>query len=190
MSGSVVTIDPAADLADGASYYVKVSKGALVDLSGNAFAGVSSAAALRFTIADTVGPSLVSARPADDAAGVAVGANLILRFNETLTPGSGSLHLVRASDGGALTIAISDATQATVSGKVLTINPIATLSGGAAYMVVIDHDAVRDVAGNAFAGIPSGEYGFTTKAPSAPAPAAATALQAAPLDPAGDWVLV
>ena len=117
-------------------------------------------------------------------------ANLVLRFNEALAPGPGSVHLVRASHGGVLAIAIGDASQATISGKVLTVNPTATLSAGGAYTVVVEHDAVRDLAGNAFAGIASGEYGFTTKAPPAAARAAAAALDAAPVDPAGDWILV
>ena len=97
---------------------------------------------------------------------------------------------MRASDGAALPVAVGDATQATVSGKALTINPIATLAAGAAYTVVVERDAVRDLAGNAFAGIAAGEYGFTTTAPPVAARPAAGAIHAPPVDAAGDWVLV
>lgn len=53
VSGAVVTINPTADLKAGASYYVNVPATAVLDASGNAFAGITGATALNFTVATT-----------------------------------------------------------------------------------------------------------------------------------------
>jgi cyclophilin family peptidyl-prolyl cis-trans isomerase/Ca2+-binding RTX toxin-like protein/methionine-rich copper-binding protein CopC len=54
-SGSVVTIDPTADLAVGTRYYLEVSTGAVTDLAGNAYAGLSGASAWNFTTVGVTG---------------------------------------------------------------------------------------------------------------------------------------
>ena len=50
-AGSTVTINPASDLAWGTHYYVTIDGGAIQDLAGNAFAGISSNSALDWTTA-------------------------------------------------------------------------------------------------------------------------------------------
>jgi methionine-rich copper-binding protein CopC len=47
-SGNTVTINPRADLARGAGYYVNMSSGVIRDTAGNSFAGISNAAAWNF----------------------------------------------------------------------------------------------------------------------------------------------
>src|SRR5262249_2670573 len=54
-SGSTFTIDPSADLGSGGNYYVLVSPGAVQDVAGNAFAGISSPTALDFSTAASYG---------------------------------------------------------------------------------------------------------------------------------------
>lgn len=49
ISGSTVTLNPVADLAPGTSYAVQISAGALLDVAGNAFAGISDSNTLNFS---------------------------------------------------------------------------------------------------------------------------------------------
>ncbi|MGE0653025.1 MAG: Ig-like domain-containing protein [Alphaproteobacteria bacterium] len=48
-AGTSVTLDPVADLAAGVGYYVTVAAGAIVDLVGNAFAGISGNSSFNFS---------------------------------------------------------------------------------------------------------------------------------------------
>jgi hypothetical protein len=50
-SGSTVTINPSSDLTASTHYYVTVDSGAIQDLAGNAFAGISGSTAFDFTTA-------------------------------------------------------------------------------------------------------------------------------------------
>ncbi|GAB3361716.1 MULTISPECIES: Ig-like domain-containing protein [Giesbergeria] len=51
VSGHTVTINPAADLAAGATYYVQMASGVLKDLAGNAFTGLTGSTAWNFSTA-------------------------------------------------------------------------------------------------------------------------------------------
>ena len=74
-SGSSVVFNPVNPLSAGTDYYVKVDDGAVVDLSGNAFAGINDTTTWNFTAganADTTAPNLRVAflenfAPADNA---------------------------------------------------------------------------------------------------------------------------
>ncbi len=50
-SGNTVTVNPATDLAAASGYFVNIAAGALKDLAGNAYGGLSGATAYNFTIA-------------------------------------------------------------------------------------------------------------------------------------------
>lgn len=52
--GGVVTINPTAELTEGASYYINVPNTAILDKAGNAYAGISDTTTLNFTAAATV----------------------------------------------------------------------------------------------------------------------------------------
>ena len=56
-------------------------------------------------------------------------------------------------DSSDTVIAVTDSSQVSVSGPVLTINPAADLPEGRVYAVLLDGGAVLDLAGNAFGGI-------------------------------------
>ncbi|WP_372623416.1 CARDB domain-containing protein, partial [Falsiroseomonas sp.] len=65
-SGSTMTINPAADLAAGTGYYVRMASGVVRDTAGNAFAGITSNSAFNFNTAaapDTAPPTLSSFGP-------------------------------------------------------------------------------------------------------------------------------
>jgi len=58
VSGAQVTINPTADLATSTGYYVTISAGALEDLAGNPFAGITGSSDWNFTTAAPPGQSL------------------------------------------------------------------------------------------------------------------------------------
>lgn len=89
--------------------------------------------------------------PADGATGVLVGSNIILSFSENIVVGTGNITITDGSTPQ--TIDVTDATQVTVSGSTMTINPTSDLIGGGAYYVQIAATAIKDAATNAYAGI-------------------------------------
>ncbi|MBF0158938.1 MAG: Ig-like domain-containing protein, partial [Magnetococcales bacterium] len=110
----------------------------------------STSAALVFTL-DTSAPVLSSSTPADNATAVDVGAHVVLTFNEPVGAGSGSLSISNGSDSRS--IAVSNGSQLSISGNTVTINPTADLIGNSSYFVLIPAGALKDTAGNSYAGI-------------------------------------
>lgn len=156
VTGGSVTVDPAVNLVAGRSYYVGWDAGAFTDLAGNRDAGLSGSTAWNFGIAasDTTAPALLSLSPADDGSNVAAGASLVLRFDEAVVAGSGSIT-IRAGGQLLRSIAIGDTSQVDIAGANVTIDPAADLPTGSAISVTVDPGALRDGAGNAFAGLTS-----------------------------------
>uniref|UniRef100_UPI0039BD16FD Ig-like domain-containing protein n=1 Tax=Limnohabitans sp. TaxID=1907725 RepID=UPI0039BD16FD len=99
---------------------------------------------------DTLAPTVTTFSPADNATGVAVGSNIVLTFSEAVQKGTGSIVISNGTD--TRTIAVSDA-QITVSGSTVTINPTADLQANSTYWVQLASGAIKDLAGNAYAGI-------------------------------------
>ncbi|MBK7062557.1 MAG: Ig-like domain-containing protein [Rubrivivax sp.] len=167
--GNSVTIDPALTLGAGRSYFVQVGSGAFTDLAGNAFAGIAGSTAWNFSTAstDTVAPQLLALSPADNAAAVGAGTDLVLQFNEPVVRGSGNV-VIHSGTQVLRTIPITDTAQVTFNGNAVTVNPAANLPQGAAVYVTVDAGALRDAAGNAFAGITnSSSWNFTLAATAA-----------------------
>ncbi|KKN78160.1 hypothetical protein LCGC14_0352610 [marine sediment metagenome] len=131
-----------AALAEGAASFTAVA----TDTAGNAGA---ASAALAVTI-DTTVPTLASSTPADNATGVAAGANLTLTFSEAIQAGTGNIVIDNGA-GDIRTIAVTDATQVTLSGATATINPTADLQAGGGYNVTYAAGVVQDAAGNSIA---------------------------------------
>lgn len=100
---------------------------------------------------DHTAPQLTSSSPADGAIGVAQGANLTLNFNELIQLGAGTITIGDGA-GDVRTIDVGDASQVHVAGQSLVIDPAQDLRAGAVYHVSVDAGAVRDLAGNAWAG--------------------------------------
>ena len=165
IAGSTVTINPAADLATGAAYYVNIATGAFKDLAGNPFAGVAGSTAFNFTtsaVTDTTAPTLQTLSPLDNAVGVAAGSNLVLTFSEAVRAGSGNFTLFNANGTVARTISAADASQITYAGSTVTLNPATDLTAGAGYYLNIAAGAVTDLSGNRYAGLSSTSlYNFT-----------------------------
>ena len=104
--------------------------------------------------ADVTPPLLESFVQAAATNGIAATSNLELIFNETIQRGNGLIEIHSGSETGAL-VASYDAASSTnisISDKTLTINPSADLQNGTHYFVTFDAGAIKDRAGNSYAG--------------------------------------
>ncbi|MES2296971.1 MAG: DUF4214 domain-containing protein, partial [Pseudomonadota bacterium] len=95
----------------------------------------------------------VSSTPADNASAVAPGANLALVFNEAVRAGAGDIVLYYGNGTVARTISVGDASQVSISGNTVTINPATDLAGASDYYLKFASGVLTDLAGNAYAGI-------------------------------------
>ena len=119
-------------------------------------AGNESAASNNLVLTvDTTRPTLSSSTPADEATLVSSSANLTLTFDENIALGTGKITL-KALDAGGTDLVIdvtNNNNQLSISGNTLTINPTSDLAVLKNYAIQIDSTAIRDAAGNAYAGI-------------------------------------
>ncbi|MEO5365743.1 MAG: Ig-like domain-containing protein [Magnetococcus sp. WYHC-3] len=175
---NTLTLTPGQRLSSATGYALLVAPGVVVDNAGNAFAGVTDPALVAFSVADVVAPTLLSSDPASGAVGVQ-GA-LRLTFSEPVQAGVGTASLMTA--GGQLVERFdlagglgSAGGQALISSAVLTLTPGQVLASETVHTLVVEAGALRDSAGNAFAGL-SGESGlsFTSADVVAPTLVAAT----------------
>ncbi|MFC3251449.1 Ig-like domain-containing protein [Paenibacillus sepulcri] len=158
------------------SYYVQISSGAIVDTTGNPFAGIYDATTWRFTTWDQ-SPGLLTFSP--DTSGAAVDTNLSLFFNEPVILGEGNIVIHRMDDDSvAQTFSITSGqmTHASFSGApgisgsyAFIINPDVNLSGDTSYYVEISSGAFTDLSHNLFSGLHSQNWSFGTTDDQAPA---------------------
>ena len=166
VSGATLTIDPTSVLAGLTGYYVQIDTNAVKDLANNAFAGITDTTTWTFTtgVADTTAPSLSTLSPADDATDVAVAANLVATFDETIQKGTGNITLKKIADNSTIeTFDVATSPRITVSGATLTIDPTSNLAAATGYYVEIASTAIQDLSENAFAGFSGATaWNFTT----------------------------
>ena len=167
-ASDTVTINPTADLASLTEYYVQIDGGAITDLGANPYAGIvdPDTTSWSFTTADATLPTLLSTSPADNATGVALGADLVATFSEPVQAGTGNITIKRTSDDVAVaTIDVTDTNQVSFASDTVTINPTADLASLTEYYVQIDATAITDLAANPYAGIVDPDttsWSFTT----------------------------
>ncbi len=116
------------------------------------------------TFADSTAPTVSSFSPADGASSASRTANFTITFSETIDIQTGNITIKKASDNSTVeTISISGG-QVTGNGTTsITIDPSVTLSGSTDYYVQIASGAVKDTAGNSYAGIAdTTTWNFTT----------------------------
>lgn len=131
--------------------------------------GTRTAQQLLESPSDTVAPTLQSSSPADNAGSVAVGANLVLTFSESVSAGSGNISIYAAGGAVVATIAASDTSRVSISGSVVTINPTSDLAAGSSFYVKVDGTAFRDASLNYYAGISTADaFNFSTASASPP----------------------
>ncbi|MER0203369.1 MAG: hypothetical protein DU480_05800 [Nitrosomonas sp.] len=146
-----IIINPTDDLIPNSHYSIKIDSGAITDLEGNAYAGISDDTTLDFSTI-TSEPRLSSSNPADDSSDFEVNGDIQLSFNEIIQAGS-SGNIVISNGSDTRTIATNDASQVTFNGSKVTINPTADLVPNTNYSVKIDNGAIIDLANNPYAGI-------------------------------------
>ena len=134
----VITIDPTADLADGA-VYVAISDG-YFDAAGNQ----GAAAAATFTMVTSAAAPVFS--PAAGATVTDAGTDITLTFAEALRKDADGAELADADLGGILTLKRTDENGADIGfsasidedKQVITIDPTADLADGAVYVAISD----------------------------------------------------
>jgi len=104
-------------------------------------------------VPDTTPPVISSLNPADEATGVAVTSNFVATLSENVVIGTGNITVRNLTDETQTTIDITDTTQVSISGAVLTVNPTTDLAAGKNYAIQIAATAIKDLANNPFAGI-------------------------------------
>jgi len=168
VSDSQLTINPTNDLAQTTDYYVEIANGAIKDIAGNNYAGITGNSTWNFQTADTTAPTASSFTPTDDATNIAVGADLVANFSEAIQKGTGDIVIKKLSDNSVVeTIAVTNS-NVTVSDSQLTINPTNDLAQTTDYYVEIANGAIKDIAGNNYAGITGNStWNFKTVAPAA-----------------------
>jgi autotransporter-associated beta strand protein len=120
---------------------------------------------------ERIRPLIASISPTDNAADVNVSSNLVATFNEPILLGTGNVTVKNLTNGNSTTIPVSDASQVSVSNTVLTINPTALLLSESNYAIQIGSNAVKDLAGNNFAGITDNTtWNFRTADTNPPSP--------------------
>ena len=151
-SGPALTIDPSANLAPNASYHLLIGSTAVLDTSGgNPFAGITDPGIWAFSTGSSP-PLAPTFSPKDNGFGVALTANLVLTFSETVQKGTGNIT-IREADGTLFETIDVNTAAVTVSGGTVTINPVNPFAGGVDYHVLIDSTALQSITGPYYAGI-------------------------------------
>ncbi|MER2622545.1 MAG: Ig-like domain-containing protein, partial [Accumulibacter sp.] len=119
-------------------------------------------------VTDTTAPTVLSFNPTDGATGVAPGSHIVLTFSESIARGTGSIVLKTAAGATIESFDAATSNRLTLSGSTLTIDPTSTLANGTNYYLTFAAGTVKDLAGNAYAGITT--YDFTTATGTPPAP--------------------
>ncbi len=118
---------------------------------------------------DSTPPTISSLNPNDEATGVAIGANLVINFNEAIQKGTGNIVIRKVSDNSVVETLAVTSSNITISGSQLTINPVNDLAYSTAYYVQIDSGAIQDLATNNYAGIGNNTtWNFQTANPPKP----------------------
>ncbi|WP_407895349.1 Ig-like domain-containing protein, partial [Scytonema sp. NUACC26] len=160
-------INPTQNFAAETQYYVQIGNGAIKDLAGNSYNGISDATTWKFTTADITTPTLSNTTPNNNAINVAVADNLVINFSEKIALGKGNITIYKADGTIVEIIASTDTAKLTIEGSKLTINPSSNLTALSEYYVQIQPGAIKDLAGNDFSGISNNTtWKFATQIPS------------------------
>ena len=137
-------------------YYVKIIKNYSAP-SGIYTLSVTIPAAVQ---ADTTPPVVLTFSPLDEAIGVSVESNINIIFSEAVTKGAGVIVLKTTNGVTVATYDVASSSNLSISGSTLTINPTDNLVYNTGYRVEFAAGAIKDLAGNSYAGTTS--YNFST----------------------------
>jgi methionine-rich copper-binding protein CopC len=148
--GHGVILNPADDLIPDTNYYIQIAAGAILDIDGHAYAGISDTETLDFMTAVSE-PLLQGSNPWDEGI-LKADSNLELYFDEQVVAGSGAIIISDGTD--TRTIDIQDASQVTFDGySSVIINPVEDLIPDTNYYIQIAAGVILDANGHAYAGI-------------------------------------
>ena len=187
-SDNTLTLNPSNDLPYDAGLYVDIPSGAIEDLAGNDFTGITDNTTWNFSTEsapDVTAPAVISFSPTDDATDVAVDGSLTITFDEDVQPVSGGVASVKYSAGTTVASVALSGSGATFSGNTLTLDFSIDLPYDANLYVAIPAGGIEDLAGNDFAGITNNTtWNFSTE--SAPDVTGPTVTSFSPTDDATD----
>ena len=157
---TVDVADAEADLDYASMTALSLSGGTIKDTAGNdavlilaAPAGEGSLSTNKDIVLDNVVPLSTGHVPIDTAIDIAVSDNITLTFNENIALGTGNIKLSSGSDSKVIDVK-TDASQLSINGNTLTINPTDDLAKGLSiYTAVVEAGAVTDIAGNPYGGL-------------------------------------
>ena len=87
-------------------------------------------------------PKIVSITPANGATGVGVSSNIVVKFDQGIRKGNGSIYIVSSDDGkAAITIGVNSS-NVTIVGDTMTIDPSIDLTRLKSFSIRIDRGAV------------------------------------------------
>jgi hypothetical protein len=141
----------------GCTAWVRVAPGAVRDLQGWAYPGLTA----RFLVADTAPPLLLEQVPAPNTgdsnhskALISVNVTLRFAFNEAVYAGQGAITIRTPGEPGVLVrrIPANDTTVVNIQGGDVKINPKLTLAFYRRYVISVERTAFHDAQGNAYAG--------------------------------------
>ncbi|GAA5480112.1 sulfatase-like hydrolase/transferase [Haloferula helveola] len=170
VAGNTLTVNPSTNLEFGANFEVVISADAIEDGASppNSFAGTSGGQ-WTFSVAaeDLSAPVITLKSPLDDAIDVSRASDIVATFDDPILVGSGNIVIKDLFDDSTTqTIAVTDPSQVSVSGNVLTIDPSTLLSADRAYAVQIDAGAVKNYTDVGFGGISNADvttWNFQTR---------------------------
>jgi len=120
------------------------------------------------TEVDTQSPVVTELSPVNGATNVTSTQNLIIKFNEDIKEGTGSVTIKRYDDDSELEKLTIPTARLNFSGKQLQVIPSVKYEEGVKYYILIDNGTITDASSNTFNGITSKDTWTFTVAYNAP----------------------
>ncbi|MGE5416356.1 MAG: Ig-like domain-containing protein [Acidobacteriota bacterium] len=144
ISGNQLSIKPSSTLAGTTIYKITIPASAVKDSANHNFA---ASYVLTFTTEDKTAPKMSSSSPANSATGVLTSKTITVTFSENVQQGTAYSNIVLKDSAGA-TVTVTKS----ISGAVLTIDPVSNLKTKTTYTLTIPASSIKDMNNNNFAG--------------------------------------
>lgn len=151
VSGTTVNFSTTNPLNESTAYYVHITPGFIEDLSGNDYAGITDNTTWNFTTGDFTNPTLADLMPLDNSVDVLLDVTPTIFFSEDVILGTGSCYLVNEDNSAVEEFSVALGNISANLNSVALNQPGLDLA--AHYHILIDADAITDLAGNPFDGI-------------------------------------
>ena len=131
-------------LASSTGYYVEIDNGAIQDIAGNNFAGITGSSTWSFTTAapDTTPPVISSLSPANNSSNISISTPLQIIFNENIKKGSGNIIVRKVSDNSIVQTIDVTTSAVTITNATATIS-INQLAYSTSYYIEVDAGAFQ-----------------------------------------------